>query len=83
MSGRGSDTINVNPAVPTSVDLTAARLLLQNKHKILLATSMVLVVDYNGHEVSIFKRGRMLIKGVSAETDALRIYNEIDHTIRG
>ena len=78
----GSDTINVNPATPTSVDLNSARQLLQETHKILLATPMVLVFDYNGHEVSVFKRGRMLIKGVSAEADALQIYNEIDQIIR-
>ena len=39
--------------------------------KFLLATPMVLVFDYKGYEVSIFKRGRMLIKNVSEEADAL------------
>ncbi len=78
----GSNTVNVNPTKPTSVDLNAARLVLQDEHKILLATPMVLVFDYKGHEVSIFTRGRMLIKNVSEETDALRIYNEIAEVIR-
>ena len=78
----GSNTINVNPVRSTSVDLDAARLVLQQGHKILLATPMVLVFDYKGYEVSIFKRGRMLIKNVSEEADALRIYKEIDEMIR-
>ena len=78
----GSNTVNVNPTKPTSVDLNAARRVLQNGHKILLATPMVLVFDYKGHEISIFKRGRMLIKNVSEEAEALRIYNEIDEVIR-
>jgi len=62
--------------------LNAARRVLQNGHKILLATPMVLVFDYEGHEISIFKRGRMLIKNVSDEAEALRIYNEIEEVIR-
>ena len=78
----GSNTINVNPMRSTSVDLDAARLVLQHEHKVLLATPMVLVFDYKGYEVSIFKRGRMLIKNVSEEADALRIYKEIDEIIR-
>ena len=78
----GSNTVNVNPTRPTSVDLDAVRLVLQHEHKVLLATPMVLVFDYKGYEVSIFKRGRMLIKNVSEEADALRLYKEIDEIIR-
>lgn len=78
----GSNTINVNPVKPTPVDLNAARLVLQDEHKLLLSTPMVLVFDYKGHEVSIFKRGRMLIKNVSEEAEALQIYKEIDEMIR-
>ena len=78
----GSNTINVNPVESKSVDLSAARELLQKEHRILLATPMVLVVDYKGHEVSIFKRGRMLIKNVTEEPAALQVYKEIDDIIR-
>jgi adenylyltransferase/sulfurtransferase len=78
----GSNTINVNPVKSTPVDLNAARQVLHDEHKILLATPMVLVFDYKGHEVSIFKRGRMLIKNVTEEADALQIYKEIDELIR-
>ena len=78
----GSNTINVNPVESKSVDLSKAKQLLQNEHRILLATPMVLVVDYKGQEVSIFKRGRMLIKNVAEEADALRVYREIAEKIR-
>ena len=77
----GSSTINVNPQESRSVDLIVARQILQKEHRILLATPMVLVLDYKGHEVSIFKRGRMLIKNVTDEAKALLIYNEIDEII--
>jgi len=79
----GSSTVNVNPVKSTSVDLSAARLALQVSNEILLATPSVLVLNYKGYEVSIFKRGRMLIKNASAEAEALRVYQEIEKTIRG
>ena len=78
----GSNTVNVNPENPTLLDLNTARRLLQDRHRILLTTPMVLVVDYKGHEVSIFKRGRMLIKNVQKDTDALQLYDEIAKVIR-
>jgi adenylyltransferase/sulfurtransferase len=78
----GSNTVNVNPEKPTALDLNGVIQVLQHKHRILLATPMVLVFDYNGHEVSIFKRGRMLIKNVETETEALQLYLQIEKIIR-
>lgn len=78
----GSNTVNVNPEKPTALDLNGVIQVLQHKHRILLATPMVLVFDYNGHEVSIFKRGRMLIKNVETETEALQLYLQIEKMIR-
>jgi adenylyltransferase/sulfurtransferase len=78
----GSNTVNVNPEKPTALDLSTVNQVLQHKHRILLATPMVLVFDYNGHEVSIFKRGRMLIKNVETETEALQLYLQIEKIIR-
>jgi len=40
---------------------------------VLLATPMVVVFDYSGHEVSLFKKGRMLIKNVQSEDEALQV----------
>jgi hypothetical protein len=38
---------------------------------------MVIVFDFNGHEVSLFRKGRMLIKNVRDEEEALPISIEI------
>ena len=78
----GSNTINVNPVTPMPVDLNTAAKALLDQHKILLSTPIVLVFDYKGYEVSIFKSGRMLIKNVSEEGEALQIYKEINEFIR-
>jgi adenylyltransferase/sulfurtransferase len=69
----GSNTANVNPENPISLDLRALTETIGREHKVLLATSMVLVFDYEGHEVSLFSKGRMLIKNVSDETQALEL----------
>jgi len=69
----GSDTANVNPETPVSVDLQALATSIGRKHRVLLSTPMVLVFDYEGHEVSLFRRGRMLIKNVQDEKEALEI----------
>jgi hypothetical protein len=69
----GSNTANVNPEKPLTLDLHALSESIGRKHRILLATSMVLVFDYEGHEVSLFSKGRMLIKNVGDETQALQI----------
>jgi adenylyltransferase/sulfurtransferase len=69
----GSNTANVNPETPMSLDLQALATAIGRNHRLLLATPMVLVFDYQGHEVSLFKKGRMLIKDVQDETGALEI----------
>jgi adenylyltransferase/sulfurtransferase len=78
----GSNTANINPETPTLLDLNKLERIIANKYKILLATPMVIVFDYEGHEVSIFNRGRMLIKNVKTEDDALRLYTEINKIFR-
>ena len=69
----GSNTANVNPEKPIALDLRALSESIGRKHRMLLATSMVLVFDYAGHEVSLFSKGRMLIKNVSDEAQALEV----------
>jgi len=69
----GSNTANVNPETPMSLDLEALSPSIAKKHRLLLTTPMVLVFDYMGHEVSLFKKGRMLIKNVQDETAALEV----------
>lgn len=69
----GSNTANVNPETPLSLDLRSLATLIEREHRLLLATPMVLVFDYKGHEVSLFKKGRMLIKNVPDEAAALEV----------
>jgi adenylyltransferase/sulfurtransferase len=78
----GSNTVNVNPEHPLSLDLNKVSKLLAKNCKILLTTPIVLVVDYDGHEISIFRKGRTLIKNVESEEDALRLYREVNKIIR-
>lgn len=78
----GSNTVNVNPEQISPIDLNQISQVLREKHTVFLLTPMVLVFDHDGHEVSLFKHGRMLIKNVGNESDALKIYMEIDEILR-
>ena len=73
----GSNTANVNPEAPLSLDLPRIASTIRRKHNVLLTTPMVIVVDYMGHEVSLFRKGRMLIKNVKDEAEALEISRRI------
>ncbi len=73
----GQDTVNVNPREPLGLSLEEVRDRLSGKFKILLKSPFVIVLERDGIEVSLFKGGRMLIKNVRSEEDALRIYDEV------
>jgi molybdopterin/thiamine biosynthesis adenylyltransferase len=77
----GSSTANVNPQQPAHLDLRSVGETLKGKHSVLLVTPTVLVFDYRGHEISLFQRGRMLIKNVTTEAEALRLYKEIQSLV--
>jgi adenylyltransferase/sulfurtransferase len=70
----GSSTANVNPEIPVPLDLQKLSGIISRNHSLLLSTPMVLVFMYDGHEVSLFKKGRMLIKNVQSEEEAIRVY---------
>jgi len=73
----GSNTANVNPETPLILDLRKLASSIGRKHTLLLTTPMVIVFDYTGHEVSLFRKGRMLIKNVKDEAEALEISRRI------
>jgi adenylyltransferase/sulfurtransferase len=77
----GSDTANVNPEEPLSLDLEDLRKAISRNHKVLLTTPMVIVFDFDGHEVSLFRKGRMLIKNVKDEKEALSISRDVNKII--
>jgi len=74
----GRNTVNVNPPRPIDARLDEMYEALKNHFKIVVKSSLVIVFQYNGGvEVSLFNRGRMLIKNVSDEKSALRVYNKV------
>ena len=74
----GSNTANVNPSRPMSIDLTRAANTLSTKFNVLVRSPMVLVLQLeDGIEVSVFQQGRMLVKNVESEEEALKVYERL------
>jgi molybdopterin/thiamine biosynthesis adenylyltransferase len=73
----GSNTANVNPEIPLSLNLQDLSSAIGADHKVMLTTPMVLVFDFMGHEISLFKKGRMLIKDVRSEDEAIQIFRAV------
>ncbi len=74
----GRNTVNVNPPKPMDMKLGEIYETLKRHFRILVKSSLVIVFQYNGGvEVSVFNRGRMLIKNVKDEKSALRVYGKI------
>jgi molybdopterin/thiamine biosynthesis adenylyltransferase len=77
----GSDTANVNPETPLALNLKALSSAIGAEHKIMLTTPMVLVFDFKGHEISLFEKGRMLIKNVHSESEAMEVSQAVTKMI--
>ena len=74
----GRNTVNVNPPKPIDMKLSEIYETLRRHFRILVKSSLVIVFQYNGGvEVSLFNRGRMLIKNVKDEESALQVYNKV------
>jgi len=73
----GRETINVNPTGSIDLDVDKIARELQRRFDVLARSTIMVVFRYSGLEVSLFKNGRMLIKGVATEEEALRIYREL------
>ncbi len=79
----GRNTVNVNPPRPIEIKLSEAYETLKHQFKVLVKSSLVIVLQYNGGvEVSLFNQGRMLIKNVKDEKSALTVYNRIIRELR-
>jgi len=73
----GRNTVNINPPSPVDLDLERAKDELSRHFRIIVKSSIVVVFKYAGDiEVSLFKSGRMLVKNVKSEQDALQVYRE-------
>jgi molybdopterin/thiamine biosynthesis adenylyltransferase len=77
----GSDIANVNPETPLALNLQKLSSLIAAAHNVILTTPMVLVFDYKGHEISLFEKGRMLIKNVHSEEEALEVSRAVSTII--
>jgi len=73
----GRETINVNPIESVSLDVDKIAGELQSRFDVLARSAVVVVFRYRSFEVSLFKNGRMLIKGAATEEEALQIYREL------
>jgi molybdopterin/thiamine biosynthesis adenylyltransferase len=78
----GRDTANINPEKPLKLNLSQLYPTLSKQFNVRLKSQLALMFDYKGHEVSLFSGGRMLIKGVSSEQEALKAYREIIRALR-
>jgi len=74
----GQKTANINPPKPIALELEEIHNKLKPHFKMLMKSSLVIVFEYpGGVEVSLFKPGRMLIKNVEDEEEALKVYKDI------
>jgi molybdopterin/thiamine biosynthesis adenylyltransferase len=73
----GQNTVNVNPSKQLKIDLRSVLRRLGKGAKIHLRTPMAVVFQYDNYEVTLFTHGRMLIKDIRTEQDAIETYRKI------
>lgn len=73
----GQNTVNVNPARQLRINLRSVPRRLGKGARIHLTTPMAVVFQYDDCEVTLFAHGRMLIKGVASEQDAIEVYRRV------
>jgi molybdopterin/thiamine biosynthesis adenylyltransferase len=73
----GKDTANINPEKPLNLKLEKIYPTIKKHFNLRLKSQLALMFEYKGHEVSLFNGGRMLIKGVTNEKQALNTYRDI------
>ncbi len=73
----GMDTANINPERPMALNLDQIYPAVNRLFTVRLKSHLALMFNYEKYEVSLFNGGRMLIKNVQNEDEALRTYREI------
>lgn len=73
----GRNTINVNPIKTMKINIKEIREKLSKRYQIKISTEIMIAIKYDEKDVSIFKNGRMIIKGVKSEEEAIEIYNKL------
>jgi molybdopterin/thiamine biosynthesis adenylyltransferase len=77
----GRDTANINPEKPLKLNLEEIYPMVNKQFNVRLKSRLALMFNYKGYEVSLFNGGRMLIKNVASEKEALKAYREIIRTL--
>jgi molybdopterin/thiamine biosynthesis adenylyltransferase len=79
----GGKTVNVNPISPLNISLEEMYGKIKLRFKVKLKSAMMVAFKYSDDvEVSIFRGGRMLIKNVNDEEEALHIYESLMKLLR-
>jgi molybdopterin/thiamine biosynthesis adenylyltransferase len=74
----GQDTANINPQTSIELDLAQVHVAVQKLgFHVRVKSSLALIFDYRGLEVSLFQGGRMLLKNVADEEAAFKAYRQI------
>jgi adenylyltransferase/sulfurtransferase len=73
----GRDTANINPEKPLRLNLEEVYPMVNKQFNVRLKSRLALMFNYKAYEVSLFNGGRMLIKNVGNEEEALKAYREI------
>ena len=73
----GRDTANINPEKPLRLNLEEVYPAVNKLFQVRLKSRLALMFNYKDYEVSMFNGGRMLIKNVASEKEALKAYREI------
>lgn len=73
----GRNTVNVNPEKPLKISFDQLYETVKKHFKIRIKSQLAIIFNYKNFEITIFKSGRMLIKNVKNEENALKIYKEI------
>ncbi len=77
----GRDTANINPEKPLQLNLDEVYPAINKQFQVRLKSRLALMFNYKTYEVSLFNGGRMLIKGVASEEEALKVYRQIIKTL--
>jgi hypothetical protein len=73
--------VNVNPQTSQNLNLEQIGTTISAHGKVLLRTPLVIVFNYKDHEISLFRKGRMLIKNVKSEEEGEEIFKSVDRII--
>ncbi|MFQ5950760.1 MAG: ThiF family adenylyltransferase [Candidatus Geothermarchaeales archaeon] len=78
----GAATVNVNPDRRLELDLEQVRDRVQTRYRVLRDSEMAVIFGVAGVEISLFRNGRMLIKNVSTEEEALAVHRSLVRELR-